>query len=44
VVAVGVWPAPWAPFGRRGGVAGHLGYVWPPWERGRFPGPRVVAV
>jgi len=42
--AVKAWPVPWAPCGRRGGVAGFLGRVWPPWGRGRSPGPRVAAV
>jgi len=41
---VGAWPVLWAFCGRRGGVAGHLGPVWPPWGRGRSPGPRVAAV
>ena len=31
---------PWAPCGSRGGVAGLQGPVWPPWVRGRSPGPR----
>ena len=30
-------------YGRRGGVAGPLGPVWPPWGRGRSPGPRMAA-
>jgi len=25
-------------------VAGPLGPVWPPWGRGRYPGPRLAAV
>jgi len=40
----GAWPVTWAPCGRRGGVAGTLGPVWPPCDRGRSPGPRVAAV
>ena len=42
VAAVGAWPVPWAPCGRRGGVAGPLGPVWPPWWLGRSPGPYTV--
>jgi len=38
VAAVGSWQVPWPPSGRRGGVAGRLGPVWPPWGRGRSPG------
>jgi len=30
MAAVGVWPVLWALYGRRGGVAGPLGPVWPP--------------
>jgi len=44
VAAVGAWPFHWAPCGRRGGVVGPLGPVWPPWGRGRSPEPRVAAV
>jgi len=35
---------PLGPSGRRGGVVGPLGSVWPPWGRGRTPGPRLAAV
>jgi len=31
MAAVGAWPVPWAPYGRRGRVVGPLGPVWPPW-------------
>jgi len=44
MAAVLAWPVHWAPYGRRGGVAGPLGPVWPPWGRGRSPGPRMAAV
>ena len=37
LAAVGAWPLPWAPSGRRGGTAGPLGSVWPPWG---VAGPR----
>jgi len=40
MTAVGAWQVPWAPYGRRGCVAGPLGPVWLPWGRGRFPRPR----
>ena len=30
--------------GRHGGGAAPLGPVWPPWGRGRSPGPRMAAV
>jgi len=33
-----------ASYGRRGGVDGPLGPVWPPWGRGRSPGPCLGAV
>jgi len=39
----GAWPVPWALYGRYGSVAGPLGPVWPPWWRGRSPGPRMDA-
>jgi len=42
--AVGAWLAPWAPYGRRGDVAGPIGLGRPPWGRGRSAGPPVVAV
>jgi len=42
VAAVWACPVPWGSCGRRGGVAVPLGLVWPPWGRGRSPGPRVV--
>jgi len=57
IATMGVWPIPWAPHlrrggvgehldshGRRGGVAGPLGLVWPAWGRGRSPGPGMAAV
>jgi len=44
MVAVGVWPDPWAPLGRRGGVAIPLGPAWPPWGRGQSPGFHMAAV
>jgi len=44
MAAVGAWPVPWAQYGRRRGVAGLLGPVWPPWGRGRSPGSRMAAV
>ena len=44
MAAVGAWPVPWATYGRRGGVAGPQGPVWPPMGRGRSPGPRVAGV
>jgi len=28
MAAVGAWLVPWAPYGRRGGVAGPLASVW----------------
>jgi len=31
MAAVGAWLVPWAPYGRRGSVAGPLGFVWPSW-------------
>ena len=31
VAAMGAWPVPCASCGRRGDVAGHLGFVWLPW-------------
>jgi len=37
------WPVPWAPYGRRGGVAGPLGPVRPPLGRGQSPGPCKAA-
>jgi len=37
-------PVPWALHYHRGGVAGPLGPAWPPWGRGRSPGPRIAAV
>ena len=30
-MCLGAWPVHWAPYGRRGGVVGPLGTVWPPW-------------
>jgi len=44
VAAVGAWPVLWAPYGRRGGVAGPMGPEWPPFGRGWSPEPRMVAV
>ena len=44
VFAVAAWTVTWAPCGRRGGVAGPLGPVWPTWGRGRSPGPSTAAV
>jgi len=43
-VAVWAWPVPWAPCGRRGGVAGPLGPVWQPWGCYRSPERRVAAM
>jgi len=34
----------WAPYGSCGGVARPLGITWPPWGRGRSPGPLMAAV
>jgi len=42
MVAVGAWPVPLAPYGRRGGVAGSLRTVRLPWGRGQYPGPRMA--
>jgi len=39
ILAFGAWPVPWAPYGRRGGVARPLGPVWPPWVCGPSLGP-----
>jgi len=36
--AVGAWPVPWSPSGRRGGAAGPLVPIWLPWGRGQFNG------
>jgi len=44
MAAVGAWPVPWAPYCRRGGVAGPLGPAWLPWGHGRSPGTRMAAV
>jgi len=44
MAAVGVWPVPWAPYGRLGGVRVLLGPVWPLRGRDRFPGPRMATV
>jgi len=44
MAAVGAWLVPWVLYGRRGCLAGPLGPMWPPWGRGRSPGPRVAAV
>jgi len=33
MLAVEVWPVPWAPHARRGGVVRSLSSVWPPWVR-----------
>jgi len=44
VAVVGACTNPWAPCGRRGGVAAILGPVWPPWVRSRSPGSRVAAM
>ena len=44
MAAVGAWPVFWTPSGRRGGVAGLLGFVCLPWGRGRSPGPWMAAV
>jgi len=44
MAAVGAWRVPWAPYGRRGGVAGPLNPEWPPWGRGRFHGLRMDAL
>jgi len=38
MAAVGAWPVPRAPYDRCWGVAGPLGHVWRPWERGRSNG------
>jgi len=34
----------WASFGRPGGIARHLGPIWPPSRRGPPTGPRMAAV
>jgi len=44
MAAVGAWPVPWTPHGRRGGVAHLEGPVWSPRGRGPSFGPRVAAV
>ena len=44
MAAAGAWLVAWASCGRRGGVVGSLGLVWPPEGPGRSPGPRVAAV
>jgi len=44
LVAVWAWPVQSASYGRRGGVAGPMGPVWPPWGRGHSNGPRMAAV
>ena len=44
VSTVRAWPVPCTPSGCHGGMAGPLGPVWPPWVRGRSPGPRVAAM
>ena len=43
MVAVGAWPVPWAPYGRRGYVDVPLGPVWPPWRRRQSRGPCMDA-
>jgi len=40
----GAWLVFWGPSRRRGGVAGLLGPVWPPWGRGRSLRRRLFAV
>jgi len=40
----GVWPVPWAPYGRHGGVAGILDPGWLPWGLGWSPGPHMATV
>ena len=40
----GAVAGPLAPGGRRGSMAGPQRPVWPPWKRGRSPGPRLAAV
>jgi len=44
MVDVGSWPVHWAPYGRLGGVAGPLGFVWPLWGRGMSSGSRMADV
>jgi len=40
VAPAGAWPVPWAQCDCRGGEAGPLVPVWPPWRRGRSPALR----
>jgi len=44
MAAVVPWPVPLVPYGRRGGVARPLGFVWPLWGRGPSPGPCMATV
>jgi len=44
MAAVGACLFPWAPYGRRKGVAVPLGPVWPPLGRGRSPWTRMASV
>jgi len=44
MAAVGAWPVRWAPYGRRGIVAGPVRPVWPPWRCDWFTGSRIAAV
>jgi len=44
MAAVGAWLLSCALYGRRCGVAGPLGPVFPPWDRGWSPGPRLAVV
>jgi len=44
MAAVGVWPIPWALYGRLGGVYGPLGPVWLHRKRGRSYGFLMAAV
>jgi len=44
MAVVKAWPVPWLPYGRRGGVAGPLAPVWPPWRRGHSTEPHLATV
>jgi len=44
MAAVAAWQVPCAPYGRRVGVAGFLGHLWPPGGRGRSFKPRMAVM